>query len=55
LGSALSRASKRLDAIETVAEGGSDAEIRALLAECFGLDEAVAATAVASLRERYPR
>jgi len=33
---------------------GSDAEIRALLADCFGLDEAGQGTGVAALRTKYP-
>lgn len=41
--------------LRTAVTTGSDAEIGALLEDCFGLDEATRATSVAALRERYPR
>jgi len=41
--------------LRTAVTSGSDAEITALLGECFALDGEVATTALASLRTRYPR
>jgi methylmalonyl-CoA mutase N-terminal domain/subunit len=41
--------------LRTAVQSGSDDEVRALLVECFGLDDASAGTAVAALRARYPR
>jgi hypothetical protein len=40
--------------LRTAVTSGSDAEISALLAECFGLEEPARARAVAALREQYP-
>jgi hypothetical protein len=40
--------------LRTALTSGTDAEIGALLHECFGLDSATTATAVAALRRRYP-
>lgn len=40
--------------LRTVVTSGSDAEIGDLLVECFGLDAASRATAVAAVRSRYP-
>lgn len=41
--------------LRTAVTGGSDAEIGALLADCFGLDEAAQTASTAALRVRYPR
>lgn len=40
--------------LRTAVTSGSDAEIGALLAACFGLDEPAIGSAVARLREKYP-
>lgn len=40
--------------LRTALASGSDDEIRGLLADCFGLDEAGQATGLATLRTRYP-
>jgi hypothetical protein len=41
--------------LRTAVQGGSDDEIAALLGDCFALDEAAQAPAVAVLRARYPK
>jgi len=41
--------------LRAAVESGSDSEISALLADCFGLDEAARPAAVAALRTRYPK
>lgn len=41
--------------LRTAVTTGSDADIGALLADCFGLIDAPAAAALAALRTRYPR
>ena len=40
--------------LRTAVEGGSDADISALLTDCFGLDASTTGPAVVALRERYP-
>ena len=40
--------------LRTVVTSGTDAQIGELLVECFGLDAAARATAVAAVRTRYP-
>jgi hypothetical protein len=40
--------------LRTAVTTGSDAEISALLADCFGLDDAACTGALAALRTRYP-
>lgn len=40
--------------LRTALTSGTDDQIGALLGECFGLDGATTATAVAALRQRYP-
>ena len=40
--------------LRTAVTTGSDAEIGGLLEDCFGLDAAARATAVATLRHQYP-
>ena len=40
--------------LRTAVTGGTDEEIRTLLADCFGLRDADADGAVAELRRRYP-
>lgn len=40
--------------LRTAVTSGTDAEIHALLGECFGLDEATSTAATAALRTRYP-
>lgn len=40
--------------LRTAVTSGGDAEIRALLGDCFGLDEAGQATGLAALRTKYP-
>ncbi len=41
--------------LRTAVTTGSDADIGALLADCFGLVDAPATAALATLRTRYPR
>ncbi len=41
--------------LRTAVTTGSDADIGALLADCFGLVDAPASGALAALRTRYPR
>jgi hypothetical protein len=41
--------------LRTAVTSGSDAEIATLLRDCFGLAPPADASAVAKLRERYPR
>ncbi len=41
--------------LRTAVTTGSDADIGALLADCFGLVDASASGALAALRTRYPR
>jgi hypothetical protein len=41
--------------LRTAVTSGSDDEIGAVLVDCFGLDDAQRATAVAAVRARYPR
>lgn len=41
--------------LRSAVESGSDEQISAVLGECFGLDDAQRATAVAALRVRYPK
>jgi hypothetical protein len=41
--------------LRTAVTSGSDDEIGALLGDCFGLDGADRATALAALRTRYPQ
>lgn len=40
--------------LRTAVTSGTDAEIHALLGECFGLDATTSTTATAALRKRYP-
>ena len=40
--------------LRTALTSGSDAEIAALLADCFGLGDTARPTAIATLRSRYP-
>jgi hypothetical protein len=40
--------------LRTAVTSGTDAQIGELLADCFGLDDAARARAIAALRERYP-
>jgi hypothetical protein len=40
--------------LRTAVTSGTDAEVRSLLGECFGLADEPLATAVSSLRARYP-
>jgi hypothetical protein len=40
--------------LRTAVTSGSDAEIGALLGDCFGLDEAARGAAITALRTRYP-
>jgi hypothetical protein len=40
--------------LRTAVTGGTDAEIAALLGDCFGLEGPARAAAVAALRTRYP-
>ncbi|MBA3540328.1 MAG: hypothetical protein H0T79_12000 [Deltaproteobacteria bacterium] len=40
--------------LRTAVTSGSDAEIAALLEDCFGLDAAARPGALAALRQRYP-
>jgi hypothetical protein len=40
--------------LRTAVQSGTDAEIGALLADCFGLAEPARASAVAALRTKYP-
>lgn len=42
-------------ALRTAVESGSDEQIGAVLGECFALDDAQRALAVATLRTRYPK
>ena len=41
--------------LRTAVQSGSDGEITSLLADCFGLDGAASAGALAALRTRYPK
>jgi hypothetical protein len=40
--------------LRTAVTSGTDAEIGALLGDCFGLDEAARTQAIEALRRRYP-
>lgn len=40
--------------LRTAVSSGSDAEIDALLTDCFGLDAGARGRALAALRQRYP-
>ena len=40
--------------LRTAVTSGTDEEITTLLGECFGLQDAARATALAALRKRYP-
>lgn len=44
----------RAMSLRTAVQAGTDAEIDALLADCFGLDATARPAAIAALRTRYP-
>jgi hypothetical protein len=41
--------------LRTAVQSGSDADIEALLADCFGLDGDMRGSALVALRTRYPK